>query len=484
MPCAPFDPTSRCFVSPARPPAASSSCAISSRRRARCRRSPRASCASSSGSARSSSTRSRWPAGTTTWCCSRASPATGASGPTTGCTTTAASTRPTTRASTSCPVARAAVVPLHLGPERDGARGRRVREHAALVEELLGRIRRRGPAAAARRSAPREAIDWYWRPTNQVRARSSRRSPRPGILGIARREGNLRVYDLAERLFPRRPPRRAASRRAEQRRHGCCRGTARTACSARRATRSCGSAAPGHGGSSGCGAAPARRGRRDVLVGPVEWCPRASGSSSRRTAVRASTGRVASSTAARPAGGGAGRRVPRAARPAVLGPRPPAPRCSTSTTSGRSTSPSAKRRWGYYVLPLLYGDRLVGRIEPRIERRAGDAPGPRPLVGAGLRPAGRAAGFVAALRRGARRAPRLRGPASGRASTAARRSAASAGAVRAALAGPSRRPGGPCASRAAVGRSGAPQLRRIPMAADSTRRRNLERQPDRRQRAS
>ncbi len=35
-------------------------------------------------------------------------------------------------------------------------------------------------------------------------------------------------------------------------------------------------------------------------------------------------------------------------------------------------TPPSKRRWGYYVLPILIGDRLVGRLEPRRDRANGD----------------------------------------------------------------------------------------------------------------
>jgi hypothetical protein len=86
-------------------------------------------------------------------------------------------------------------------------------EHAPLVAELLERIRSNG-RLSSRDVGPRAAIDWYWRPTNQVRAILEALAE-AGILGIARREGTLRVYDLAS-AFPAallaERPRRATSR--------------------------------------------------------------------------------------------------------------------------------------------------------------------------------------------------------------------------------------------------------------------------------
>lgn len=59
--------------------------------------------------------------------------------------------------------------------------------------------------------------------------------------------------------------------------------------------------------------------------------------------------------------------------------------------------PPAKRRWGWYVLPILFGDRLVGRIEPRIDAAAGHVEILNVWWEDGFVP-GRAAGFADALR--------------------------------------------------------------------------------------
>ena len=33
--------------------------------------------------------------------------------------------------------------------------------------------------------------------------------------------------------------------------------------------------------------------------------------------------------------------------------------------------PAAIRRWGYFCLPILYRDKLVGRFDPKVERQTG-----------------------------------------------------------------------------------------------------------------
>ena len=80
--------------------------------------------------------------------------------------------------------------------------------------------------------------------------------------------------------------------------------------------------------------------------------------------------------------------------------------------ASRAIALCPKRRWGYYTLPVPYGDRLVARLDPRFERQSG-----RLVVnGFGLEdPAtGRDEAFASALRPGMQRLAEFVGAQQGR----------------------------------------------------------------------
>lgn len=234
-------------------------------------------------------------------------------------------------------------------------------EHAALVDELLDRIRREGPLSSTD-IEPRAAIDWYWRPTNQVRALLEALAE-AGVLGLARREGNRRVYDLAERLFP---AELLAERRSEEEqvRHKLL------------------SRYRAHGllGTSGqaeiwlgTGRAPERRRRHRELLDAGELVPVVvDGIRGERYIPGGEVAGLEAAATSVAAGEPLDRGV------AFLAPLDP---LAWDRQLLRSLwdfdylwevyVPAHRRRWGYYVLPLLWGDRFVGRIEPRIDRRSG-----------------------------------------------------------------------------------------------------------------
>jgi len=244
-------------------------------------------------------------------------------------------------------------------------------EHAPLVEELLERIRTDGPLAS-RDVGPRAAIDWYWGPTNRVRAILEALAE-AGILGIARREGNRRVYDLVERLYPadllveRRSERESMRHRllSRYRAHGLLGTSGRSEVWL---------------GAGYVGPHPAHPGRPTRTELRAELLERAL---IVPVAVDGIKGGRFVLTAELPLLAQAEREVaeghPPGGEPAgvtFLAPLDPLAWDRDLLVSlfgfdylWEVYVPAAKRRWGYYVLPLLFGDRFVGRIEPRIERR-------------------------------------------------------------------------------------------------------------------
>ncbi len=270
-------------------------------------------------------------------------------------------------------------------------------EHAPLVAELLDRIRVDGELSSTD-VEPRAAIDWYWRPTNQVRALLEALGE-AGVLGLSRRAGNRRYYDLVERLFP---LELLAERHDErdQLRH-------------KLLSRFRAHGLLGRSGQAelwlGIGRAvarpddPAWRSRtalRAELVERGDLLPvEVEGIKGERYVLASDLGLLAAAEVEvaddLPPGG-----VERSA--AFLAPLDPFA-WDRDFLRGlydfdyiwEVYVPEKKRRWGYYVLPILFGDRLVGRIEPRIDRKSGALrilglwwePGFDPLATPGLIPA-------------------------------------------------------------------------------------------------
>ena len=293
-----------------------------------------------------------------------------------------------------------AVVPHHLGPaprvDHDGGRVRRARpaRRGAARPDPARRAARRRPTSS--RAPPSTGTGG--RPTRS--ARSSRRSPRPGSSGC--RGATATAASTTSSSGSSRPtswPRRRP--RDEQRRHKLL--------SRYRAHGLLGDRRPGGDLPRHRARPPEPAARRAELVeagtldpGRGRGRPRARGSSSPTTSAGSRRRAASSRPGRRPGGVGAGRRLPGAARPAGLGPRAAARACGTSTTSGRCTSPRRSGAGATTSCRSCSAIGIVGRIEPRFDRKAGTLRVLGRLVAGRLRPDGRGRPR-AGLRRGDRR---------------------------------------------------------------------------------
>ena len=235
-------------------------------------------------------------------------------------------------------------------------------ENADVAERVLERIRAQGALSSADfERAQGQTTDWFGLPTNTVRAVLEAYAL-TGVLGLARREGNRRYYDLLERLLP-----AAALEReipiVEQLRH---RMLSRY--------RAHGLLGVAGGGDifGGLGPAkpdprvpgyPGRTALREALIADGELVPvEVEGVRGKRFVLRDEVERL--------------ERPPEPERSVAFLPpfdalvwdRPLLGSLFGFEYVWELFHPPAKRRWGWYVLPLLFGDRFVGRIEPRIER--------------------------------------------------------------------------------------------------------------------
>ena len=238
-------------------------------------------------------------------------------------------------------------------------------ENPDVAERVLERIRAEGPLSSADfERAQGATTDWFGLPTNTVRA-VLEASTVTGVLGLERREGNRRYYDLLERLLPadvlaREIPLHEQLRHkllSRYRAHGLL----------------------GIGGSGdifgGIGPAkphperpenPGRTALREELVAAGVLVPVVvEGMSGKRFVLEDEVGLLE----APPEPPASVALLP--PFDALVWDRPLLKSLFGFEYVWELFFPPEKRRWGWYVLPLLFRDRFVGRIEPRIDRAGG-----------------------------------------------------------------------------------------------------------------
>ena len=238
--------------------------------------------------------------------------------------------------------------------------GEFLEQHRELADRIRDHIRENGPVSTASFRDVKDRIQWWWDNDASTSTTAARAVMEAlfvvGELGISRREGSRRFYDLIELLVPARLLDTHAPEE-EQRRH-------------RLLSRHRGVGLMAVGGASelvaATGSAADRARTTAALVEDGTLVPVAVEGFREVRHVLADELPILKKTAR----GGAGARFV-----SFLAPLDPLmwDRRLVKGLFGfdyiwEVYVPAPKRRHGYYVLPLLFGDRLVGRIEPRYER--------------------------------------------------------------------------------------------------------------------
>ncbi len=76
-----------------------------------------------------------------------------------------------------------------------------LQRESAVADAILARIREEGPLSTSAFAEHGHAVDWWWAPTRASRAVLEALFV-TGRVGISRRDGSRRYYDLIERLVP------------------------------------------------------------------------------------------------------------------------------------------------------------------------------------------------------------------------------------------------------------------------------------------